>query len=87
MYVNLSVILLAIVVCCNWKLLYLCRYIEIFRSTHAEITPVRGAMGARGTPYDRPGRGGTFGRGYVGFGAKYGTGYERQYRGRGKADV
>lgn len=64
-----------------------CRYIEIFRSTHAEIKPVlhRGPPGmSRPTPYDRPGGRGNFGNfGGRGFGVKYGSGYERSYRGRG----
>lgn len=54
----------------------------MFRSTHAEIRPVRGAPPpSRPTPYDRPG--GTRG-GYGGYNAKYGSGYERPYRGRGR---
>ena len=63
-------------------------YIEVFRSTHAEIKPVtyRGGMGgSRPTPYDRPGgRGGYGGYGGRGFGAKYGSGFERGHRGRGR---
>lgn len=57
------------------------RYIEVFRSTHAEIRPVRGALPpGRPTPYDRPGARG----GYGGYSSKYGSGYERSYRGRGR---
>ena len=53
----------------------------MFRSSHAEVRPVKNTP--RPTPYSRPGRGG-FG-GYGGYGGKYGSGYERGYnRGRGR---
>ena len=56
------------------------RYIEVFRSTHAEICPVKNT---RPTPYSRPGsRGGGYG-GYGGYGMKHGSGHMRSYRGRG----
>ena len=57
------------------------RYIEVFRSSHSEVKPFKGG---RPTPYSRPGgRGGGYqGYGtYGGGGAKYGSGYERSYRG------
>lgn len=69
------------------------RYIEVFRSTHAEIRPVasRDTRWGRGTPYSRPGqwgeRGGHGGYGGYssgGYGGKYGSGYERGQRGRGR---
>lgn len=68
------------------------RYIEVFRSTHAEIRPVssRDSRWGRGTPYSRPGQwgdrgghGGYGGYGSGGYGAKYSSGYERGGRGRG----
>ena len=59
------------------------RYIEVFRSSLSEVKPFKGG---RPTPYSRPGgRGG--GPGYQGYGTyggeggKYGSGYERNYRG------
>ncbi len=62
------------IVCC-----ILSRYIEVFRSSHAEVRPVKSAP--RPTPYSRPGGRG----GYGGYGGKYGSGYERGYnRGRGR---
>ena len=61
------------------------RYIEVFRSTHAEIRPVASKEGrwSRGTPYSRPGQWGEAGY-ETGYGGKYGSGYERSYRGRGR---
>ena len=60
-----------------------CRYIEVFRSNLSEIKPIlfRGGPGGRPGPYDRPGERefDTFGRG-----ERFGSGYERQYRGRGR---
>lgn len=56
----------------------------MFRSSHSDVKPFKGL--GRPTPYSRPGgRGG----GYQGYGpgtfavggAKYGSGYERNYRG------
>eukprot|EP00117_Sycon_ciliatum_P024212 scpid98834/ scgid5541/ Heterogeneous nuclear ribonucleoprotein F; Heterogeneous nuclear ribonucleoprotein F, N-terminally processed len=70
------------------------RYIEVFSSTHAEMTrftsrqpdegppPLMG-RGSRPGPYDRQGRGG-WDSGGGGGGGRYGSGYERQYRGRGR---
>ena len=60
------------------------RYIEVFRSTHAEIRPVASKEGrwSRSTPYSRPGQWDAAYDG--GYGAKYGSGYERAYRGRGR---
>ena len=58
------------------------RYIEVFRSSHAEVRPVKST--SRPTPYSRPGGRGGF-AGYGGYGSKYGSGYERGYnRGRGR---
>ena len=58
------------------------RYIEVFRSSHAEVRPVKNTP--RSSPYARPGGRGGF-SGYGGYGAKYGSGYERGYnRGRGR---
>ena len=57
------------------------RYIEVFRSSQSEVKPYKGG---RPTPYSRPGgRGGGFsGYGtFEGGGAKYVSGYERNYRG------
>ena len=55
------------------------RYIEVFRSSHAEVRPIKSI--SRPTPYSRPGARG----GYGGYGGKYGSGYERGYnRGRGR---
>ena len=68
------------------------RYIEVFRSTHAEIRPVasKESRWSRGTPYSRPGQwgdrgghGGYGGYGSGGYGAKFGSGYDRGGRGRG----
>ena len=60
-----------------------CRYIEVFRSTHAEIRPVMDRTtwrgGHRSSPY--PSRGGRFGGPPPG--PRYASGYERQYRGGG----
>ena len=57
----------------------LSRYIEVFRSSHAEVRPIKSTP--RPTPYSRPGTRG----GYGGYGGKYGSGYERGYnRGRGR---
>ena len=72
--------------------MYVClyRYIEVFRSTHAEIRPVasKDSRWSRGTPYSRPGqwgdRGGYGGYGSGGYGGKFGSGYERGQRGRGR---
>ena len=59
------------------------RYIEVFRSNLSEIKPIlfRGGPGGRPGPYDRPGERDfdAFGRG-----ERFGSGYERQYRGRGR---
>ena len=73
--------------CCVYQnlTLFLCtvfllfRYIEVFRSSHAEVRPIKSTP--RPTPYSRPGARG----GYGGYGGKYGSGYERGYnRGRGR---
>ena len=56
------------------------RYIEVFRSSESEVRPYK--SGGRPTPYMRPGEGGFVGGGTLG-GDKYGSGYERSYRGRG----
>ena len=59
--------------------LHVSRYIEVFRSSHAEVRPIKNI--SRPTPYSRPGARG----GYGGYGGKYGSGYERGYnRGRGR---
>lgn len=50
------------------------RYIEVFRSTHAEIRPVssRDSRWGRGTPYSRPGQWGDRG-GHGGYGGQSGN--------------
>ena len=58
-----------------------CRYIEVFRSSYAEIKPYQYASGRgmRGQgPYDRGYQGGNEAYGY-GYGPKKGSGYERLY--------
>ena len=64
---------------------YPCRYIEVFRSTHAEIRPVatRDNRWSRNTPYTRPSHQWCGEGDYGGYANKYGSGYERGYRGRG----
>ena len=58
------------------------RYIEVFRSSQSEVRPFKGG---RPTPYMRPGDGGYMGGGSFGRGGdKYGSGYERSYRGGGR---
>ena len=62
-------------------LTHLCRYIEVFRSSYAEIKPYQYASGRgmRGQgPYDRGYQGGNDAYGY-GYGPKKGSGYERLY--------
>ena len=56
--------------------MYIYRYIEVFRSSYAEIRPVKGGPASnRPTPYDRPGAE------HGGYGFNRQSGYERQYRG------
>ena len=71
------------------------RYIEVFRSTHAEIRPVAAKENrwSRGSPYSRPGQlgdrgahGGYGGYSSGGYGAKLGSGYDRGGRGRGRGE-
>ena len=96
MYMCIFLCLLCLTVCS------MCRYIEVFRSTHAEIRPVasKESRWSRGTPYNRPGqwgdRGGhggghggyggygSGGYGSGGYGTKFGSGYDRGGRGRGR---
>ena len=67
---------------CIHKRTYIHRYIEVFRSSHVEVRPVKSTP--RSSPYARPGARGGF-SGYGGYGGKYGSGYERGYnRGRGR---
>ncbi|CAI7988509.1 Heterogeneous nuclear ribonucleoprotein H2, partial [Geodia barretti] len=75
------------------------RYIEVFRSTHTEVRPTNMKETRwRGTPYSRPppqgqwgggggdrgGYGGYGGYGAGGYGGKFGGGYDRGGRGRGR---